>query len=87
MICPNCGKECPDSSVFCGGCGTPLQSANTAPAETPADSDQTVYAGAEAPANDPSATVYAEPEAPASDPYGEDERTESDQCEGDGQEP
>ena len=25
MFCPNCGKELPDGSAFCLGCGSPLQ--------------------------------------------------------------
>lgn len=35
MFCPNCGKECPDSAVFCGGCGTSLQNVKPPAPEAP----------------------------------------------------
>lgn len=34
MNCPQCGRENPDTSRFCGGCGAPLGSAAPAPATT-----------------------------------------------------
>ena len=36
MYCPNCSKELPDGSQFCGGCGTPISVSQTplAPVET-----------------------------------------------------
>ena len=75
MICPNCGKDCPDSSVFCGGCGAPLPNANAVPAETPATTpEQPVYAEAQTPDNNSVAAAFPEPEAitnnPADTVYG-----------------
>jgi len=35
MICPNCGKEIPDESLFCGECGADLNQINQQPIQEP----------------------------------------------------
>ena len=62
MFCPNCGKENPDGSVFCGGCG--MSFGNRAPQPAP----QPVAAPAAAPV---AAPVIPQPQpqaAPAARP-------------------
>lgn len=39
-ICPSCGKQCDDSSAFCGFCGFPLK-------DVPSDSNSTSYSNDE----------------------------------------
>lgn len=59
MYCPNCSKELPDGSKFCGGCGAPIAASQTpmAPVETE------TFAQPEAPVYE--TPVYEAPEAPA----------------------
>ena len=59
MYCPNCSKELPDGTKFCGGCGTPI-----AVSQTPmAPAEPEVAAPIEAPAYE--APVYEAPEVSA----------------------
>lgn len=59
MFCPKCGRQLPDGTKFCGGCGAALNAG--APVEAPVNP---VYAA-------PAAPVYAEPvEAPVKEGAG-----------------
>ena len=67
MFCPNCSKELPDGTKFCGSCGTPIAVSQTpmAPAE-PEVIEAPVYEAPayEAPAYEaPEATTYEAPVA------------------------
>ena len=53
MFCPNCRKELPDGTKFCGGCGTPI-----AVSQAPTAPVQPVYSRPAAPA---SSTPYEAP--------------------------
>ena len=59
MFCPNCSKELPDGTKFCGGCGTPI-AVNQTPV-APVEPEAPVY---EAPAYEaPEVSTYEAPVA------------------------
>ena len=72
MFCPKCGKQVKDGAKFCNGCGSPLQSAGSAPqmkaptqAAPQAPAQQPVQPAPQAPAQQP---VQPAPQAPVQKP-------------------
>ena len=62
MFCPNCGKQIPDDSRFCVGCGTPV--AQTAPAAHPEQAEPQAYAAPAYQQAPPAQPVYQDYQQP-----------------------
>lgn len=70
MLCPSCGKEIMDQSVFCNFCGKRVEQPAEEPAEAPVE--ESAEAPVEEPAVEPAEVPEEEPvEAPAEEPAEE----------------